>query len=223
MITRPCQGLPSAREWSRIGFLNQSPEISMKTILPLMLIALSATGCPTATRDYKYGALKDRCPQSFRLEAGDVIRVSVWKEPNHSRARVLVRPDGKISLPLIGDIPAARTTITQVSKEIQIKLKTFVPDPRVDVALISTRSYQIYVMGEVRNPGTFTPQTQVNVVQALSLAGGFSPFARKDALWVIWNSPEGEKRIPFSYTEVLKGERMKQNILLCRGDTVLVP
>jgi len=103
------------------------------------------------------------------------------------------------------------------------KVQAFVPNPRVDVSLVSARSYQVFVMGEVRRPGTFTPTSQINVVQALSLAGGFTPFAKQDQMWIVWNSPKGEVRIPFAYNEVLKGENLDQNVILCRGDTVLVP
>jgi polysaccharide export outer membrane protein len=152
-----------------------------------------------------------------------VVSVNVWNEPNHSRDSVLVRPDGKISIPLVGDISAAGLTVGQLGDTIKAKLKEFVPNPRVDVSLRTARSYQIYVMGEVRRPGTFTPQSRVNVVQALSLAGGFTPFAKREEIEIIWKSPRGEVRIPFNYVEVLKGKRRKQNVTLCRGDTVLVP
>jgi polysaccharide export outer membrane protein len=189
-----------------------------------MLLLAPLLGCNGVdTGSFNYGALKNRCQGNFRLESGDVIRVNVWNEPNHSRDQVLVRPDGKISLPLVGDVNAAGTTIHQITRVIQRKVTAFVPNPRVDVSLVSARSYQIYVMGEVRRPGTFTPQSQVNVVQALSLAGGFTAFAKRNAMWIIWNSPKGEVRIPFNYDEVLSGKRLEQNLILCRGDTVLVP
>jgi len=190
----------------------------------VLSVTLLATSCGSShTRDFNYRALKDRCRGNFRLEAGDVIRVNVWNEPNHSREQVLVRPDGKLSLPLVGDVNAAGMSINQIQRVVARKVQAFVPSPRVDVSLVSARSYQIYIMGEVRRPGTFTPQSQVNVVQALSLAGGFTPFAKSNQMWIVWNSPRGEVRIPFDYDEVLKGENLQQNVSLCRGDTVLVP
>ena len=194
-------------------------------LLPLLLLALFCLGatCSSPTRDYNYAALKDRCKGNFRLESGDVVRVHVWNEPNHSRDQVLVRPDGKISLPLVGDILASGLTIGELSKVVKRKIQTFVPKPRVDVSLVTARSYRIFITGEVRRSGSYTSNAQLNVVQALSMAGGLSPFAKRSRVVIIWNSPKGEVRIPFNYDEVLKGDNSKQNITLCRGDTVLVP
>jgi polysaccharide export outer membrane protein len=199
------------------------------TRIPFLLAAVTAAGlslgatCNSATSDFNYGALQNRCHGSYQLESGDVVRVHVWNEPNHSRDAVLVRHDGKISLPLLGDVHAAALTIRQLAQAVKARVQTFVPNPRVDVSLVTARSYQIFVMGEVRTPGTFTPQSQINVLQALSLAGGFSPFAKRDRIQVIGKSPNGEVRIPFNYDEVLKGAMQEQNLVLCRGDTVLVP
>lgn len=194
------------------------------TLILLSVPLLMASSCGSShTANFNYAALRGRCHGNFRLESGDVIRVNVWNEPNHSREQVLVRPDGKISLPLIGDVNAAGMSINQIQRVIARKVQAFVPNPRVDVSLVSARSYQVFVMGEVRRPGTFTPTSQINVVQALSLAGGFTAFAKQDEMWIVWNSPKGEVRIPFSYGEVLKGQNLDQNVILCRGDTVLVP
>ncbi len=183
----------------------------------------SGATCESPTRSFNYAALRNRCQGGFHLESGDVIRVHVWNEPNHSRDAVLVRPDGKISLPLVGDIHAAGLSIRQLTDVVRSKVHFFVPNPKVDVALVTARSYQIFVMGEVRTPGTFTPQSQINMLQALSLAGGFTPFAKKDRVIIIWKSPQGEVRIPFNYDEVLQGKTEEQNLFLCRDDVVLVP
>ncbi len=179
--------------------------------------------CGSPATDFNYKRLANRCQGSFHLESGDVVRIHVWNEPNHSRDAVLVRPDGKISLPLVGDLQASGQTIRELASLVRSKVAAFVPNPRVDVSLVTARSYQIFVMGEVRTPGTFTPQSQINVLQSLSLAGGFTAFAKRDRIVVIWNSPKGEVRIPFDYDELLKGNNSEQNILLCRGDTVMVP
>jgi len=192
--------------------------------LGLTVAALALTACgPSPTRDFNYRALQDRCKGSFRLEAGDVVTVNVWNEPNHSRDQVLVRPDGKISLPLINDVLAAGLTILELKEVITRKVTSFVPKPRVDVSLRTARSYQIYVMGQVQRTGTFTPRSPVNVLQALALAGGLTPFAKRDGIKIVWKSPRGEQRIPFNYEEVVRGTRTRQNLTLCRGDMVLVP
>ena len=196
--------------------------VSFLLVIALSLACMGAT-CGSLTSRFPYDKLKGRCEGTFRLESGDVVRVHVWNEPNHSRDQVLVRPDGKISLPLVGDILAAGLTITELSKVIKRKIQTFVPNPRVDVSLVTARSYRVYVMGQVRRSGSFTAQSKLNVVKALALAGGLTPFAKGDSVVIVWKSPDGEKRIPFNYDEVLKGINQAQNITLCRGDTVMVP
>jgi polysaccharide biosynthesis/export protein len=193
-------------------------------ILAIAAALMSMGGtCSSPTQGFDYSGVKNRCQGNFLLESGDVVRVNVWNEPNHSRDAVLVRPDGKISLPLVGDIGAAGLSVHALTNVVRSKLQAFVPSPRVDVSLVTARSYQIYVMGEVRNPGTFSPQSPVNVLQALSMAGGFTPFAKRDRVTVVWNTAKGESRIPFDYDEALKGNFPEQNVTLCRGDTVVVP
>jgi len=201
----------------------------MRDLTSVVIAALAASlslgaSCNTSsTKHFDYAAMKKRCQGSFRLESGDVVRVQVWNEPNHSREAVLVRPDGRISLPLVGDIAAADLTIGQLAESVRVRLQAFVPRPRVDVSLVTARSYQVFVMGEVRAPGSFAPPSQVNVLQALSMAGGFTPFAKRDRITIVWQTPQGETRIPFNYDEVLQGLRPEQNLSLCRGDTVMVP
>lgn len=200
--------------------------MTARTTLILTCLAaacsLGAT-CSSPTEGFNFAALRDRCVGNFQLESGDVVRVHVWNEPNHSRDQVLVRPDGRISLPLVGDIPAAGLTIEELAKVVKREVEKFVPNPRVDVSLVTARSYQIFVMGEVRRTGSFTAQTQLNVLQALSRAGGLTAFAKRDQIFIIWKTPKKEVRIPFNYDEVIEGKRPEQNITLCRGDTVVVP
>ena len=196
--------------------------VSFLLVIAFSMACMGAT-CGSPTSNFDYSRLKGRCEGTFRLESGDVVRVHVWNEPNHSRDQVLVRPDGKISLPLVGDILAAGLTIAELSKVIKRKIQTFVPNPRVDVSLVTARSYRVYVMGQVRRSGSFTAQSKLNVVKALALAGGLTPFAKADRMVIVWKSPKGEVRIPFNYDEVLRGINQAQNITLCRGDTVMVP
>lgn len=195
------------------------------SILAMFLLAptLMAATCDSPTAGYNYAALSDRCRGRFQLDSGDQIRVYVWNEPNHSRDEVLVGPDGKITLPLLGDIHAAGLSIGELSKVVKRKVQTFVPNPRVDVSLVRARSYNVYVMGEVQRPGSYTAQSRLNVIKALSLAGGLSPYARKSRIVVLWKSPKGDVRIPFNYDEMLRGYNSDQNILLCRGDVIMVP
>ncbi len=186
-------------------------------------IALLCAACTSHTKNFAYEKLQDRCVGNFLLQSGDVIRVSVWKEPNHSRDQVLVRPDGNISLPLLGDIKAAGLAIPVLTREVQVRLKKFVPEPRVDISLVTARSYQIFVMGQVQRSGGFTSQAPMTVLEALARAGGLSPFSKSREIFIIWKTTNGELRIPFNYEEMLDGVRTQQNIRLCRGDIVMVP
>lgn len=189
----------------------------------LLFVILMSTACGSHTQGFAYKKLEDRCVGNFLLQSGDVIRVNVWKEPNHSRDQVLLRPDGIISLPLLGDIKAAGQTIPELTLDVQARLKKFVPDPRVDVSLVTARSYQVFVMGQVARSGGFTSQAPMTVLEALARAGGLSPFAKSSQIFIIWRTASGELRIPFNYDEIIAGVRPDQNIRLCRGDIVMVP
>lgn len=198
--------------------------VLIRVLMAVMACGLLTAGtCQSPSATFDYSKLKGRCEGNYQLEAGDVIRVNVWNEPNHSQESVLVRPDGKISLPLVGDIHAAGLSVHQLTKVVKQKVAAFVPNPRVDISLVNAKSYQIFVVGEVGAPGTFTPQSQINVVQALALAGGLTSFAKKKEIVIVWKSHKGEFRIPFDYEAFMEGKNKAQNIILCRDDTVLVP
>lgn len=211
--------MPAARAQTGIQ------EDPMRRYLLALALALliPGTGCGSHTAGFDYTLLKNRCQGDFHLESGDVIRVNVWNEPNHSRDQVLIRPDGMFSLPLVGEFRAAGRTLAVLTAEVQEKLKTLLPNPRVDISLVNQRSYQVFVMGEVQRSGPFTAQAPMDVLQALARAGGLSPYAKRDKIFIIWKGPAGEQRIPFNYEEVMAGIRPEQNIILCRGDMLLVP
>ena len=158
----------------------------------------------------------------YQLGPEDVIEVSVWKEPDLTK-QIVVRPDGKISYPLIGDIQVAGKTVKQVQEEISKRLEKFVTDAQVTVILLKTQNYKIYVVGKVNKPGEFVVGRPANVMQALAMAGGLTPFASPGKIIVIRRSGGNEQTFPFDYKSVAKGEFLEQNITLLPGDVVVVP
>jgi len=158
----------------------------------------------------------------YLIGPDDTLQISVWKEPELSGS-VPVRPDGKISIPLVDDVQAAGLTAVQLAEQIADKLKKFVTSPHVTVIVTAINSRRVYVLGEVNHPGGFTLLPDMNVLQVISDAGGLTQFAHAEKVYVL--RTEGGKQIkyPFNYSKVLKGENPEQNIVLKTGDTVVVP
>ena len=161
--------------------------------------------------------------EPYLVHAGDTLEVSVWKEEDLQR-QVLVRPDGRISFPLIGDVVAAGRTIDELRQEITDRLVKFVPDLTVTVTIQSFNGNRIYVIGKVNSPGSFVVNPRVDIMQALSLAGGTTAFAALDDIIILRRESNGSQRaISFRYKDVIKGRSLDQNIILHSGDIVVVP
>lgn len=158
----------------------------------------------------------------YKLQPGDVVNVSVWREPDLDRT-LLVRPDGGISYPLAGDLAAAGKTVDQLTTELVTRLTKFIPSPVVTVTLQENLGNRIYVAGKVLRPGVFLVNQDVTVLQALSMAGGPTPFADLKGIKILRREGGVERAIPFNYKQVQRGDRLEQNIILRPGDTVLVP
>jgi polysaccharide export outer membrane protein len=159
---------------------------------------------------------------NYTVNPGDVLEVSVWKEEDLQK-QVLVRPDGYFSFPLTGDIRAAGQTVEQIRSTITTRVSRYVPDPVVSVAILEPRGARVYVIGQVNRPGEFPINRYVDVVQALTMAGGTTPFAQLDNIKILRREGEAQLAIPFAYSDVAAGKRLQQNIILKPGDTVLVP
>jgi polysaccharide export outer membrane protein len=164
----------------------------------------------------------DEASAGYRLNPGDLVRVSVWREPELDR-QILVQPDGSISFPLVGQIAAAGRTPEAVQGEIVRRIETYIPDPVVTVELLEARGNKVYVIGEVVRPGEYQLGRPITAVQAISLAGGFTPFAGRGRIQILRKSATGETSIPFDYEAVADGENLAGNIELQPGDTVIVP
>lgn len=163
----------------------------------------------------------------FLIGPEDVLEITVWRNADLSKT-VTVRPDGMISLPLIGDIRANGYTAAQLADKITVKLKEFKESPTVAVSVKEINSYSIYVVGEVIKPGKYPLKSHTTLLQAISIAGGFTPFASKNKMQVVRNTmgsdgESHENRIPVRYDDLLTGKGEPGNFLLRSGDTVVVP
>jgi polysaccharide export outer membrane protein len=161
---------------------------------------------------------------SFVIGNDDVLSINVWKEPDVSKASIPVRSDGRISLPLAGEIQAAGRTPLALEREIADKLKSYISEPEVTVMVQQINSQKFNILGQVNKPGAFPLTNSATVLDAIALAGGFRDFAKKKSVYVLRQNPDGtQTRIPFNYKEVLKGENPAQNIKLQPRDTIVVP
>jgi polysaccharide export outer membrane protein len=153
----------------------------------------------------------------------DLLVVNVWKEPEISRS-VLVRPDGRISLPLIGDLPANGRTPVQLRDEIKLQLRGFLSDPEVTVIVQEARSRKFNILGEVEHPGSYALSKSMTVLDAIAMAGGFREFAKTTKIFILRANPDGSHtRIAFNYKEAIRGTALNQNPELKSHDTVVVP
>jgi polysaccharide export outer membrane protein len=191
----------------------------------IIMILVAAVGCATDVGNITKDIVA--ASDEFLLGPEDVLEVNVWRNQDLSR-QVIVRPDGMISLPLIGDVLAKGLTANQLATRIAERLKEFKENPSVSVSVKEVNSYYIYVLGEVSKPGKYQLKSFTPVLQAIAVAGGFTLFASKNNLQVIRNSANGdgqhhEIRIRLRYDDLLAGSGEPGNFILKSGDTVVVP
>jgi len=158
----------------------------------------------------------------YRIGPEDVLFISVWKEKDLER-KVLVRPDGGISFPLVGDIQVSGRTPLEVQDEIRSRLQRYVPDAEVTVSVDKISGYTVFVLGEVNKPGQFTLGRYVDVVQALTLAGGLTPYASERNMQILRRQDGREVTFSFDFRDIKRGRQLEQNIILQSGDVVVVP
>jgi polysaccharide export outer membrane protein len=179
-----------------------------------LVLMLSAVGGAAAE---KVGVEGD-----YVIGPGDVLDISNWKDESLTRS-VVVLPDGKISFPLIGLFRAAGKTVPELKQEIETEIVKYVPDPLLTVEVKQVNSMLIYVIGRVNKPDKFVLNSDVTVLQALTMAGGLNPFAKKDKIRIIRQNKDKQTVIPFRYDDVVEDAKLEQNIWLQRGDVVVVP
>lgn len=185
--------------------------------------AQTAAGKPQP--DDKAATAKDKLPAddpNYVIGPDDEVIVTVWKEPDISRT-VPVRPDGKISLPLLNDVQAGGLTPMQLTAEITARLAKFISAPQVTVIVSRVTPQRIFVTGEVARAGAYPLTPTMTILEAVSIAGGLTPFAKQSKIYVLRTENSKQSRIPVNYKEVLNGHRPEQNIVLKSGDTVVVP
>jgi polysaccharide biosynthesis/export protein len=180
--------------------------------LPLMLFVI----CGHAWADDPAAA------SGYKLQPGDILDVDVWKETD-LKNETLIRPDGGISFALAGDLQAAGHTVAELTAMLETRIRKFVPDAVVTVSVKTAAGNRVYVIGKVNHPGDFPLNRPIDVMQAISLAGGATPFADSNAIRVLRREGNRETAFPFRYRDVERGRKLEQNILLQSGDTVVVP
>jgi len=167
------------------------------------------------------GALTPESARNYVIGVEDVLFISVWKNPDISK-EVPVRPDGKITLPLIDDVSAAGLTPAQLKEVLTQRWKSYITAPEVSVIVTQVNSLKVYMVGEVQKPGILVLKGDTRLLQALSQVGGFTPFADRSKIVVLRKNGSGESRLEFSYKRIVSGDRPEDNIFLLPGDTVIV-
>jgi polysaccharide export outer membrane protein len=194
--------------------------ISKRVLFALLFAVLAGSG---QAGEPKVGATPpgQNLP-SYRLQPGDVITVSVWKE-TELQSEVLVRPDGGFSFALAGDVDAVGKTVDEIRSILVDRLKRFIPNPVVTVAVKVIGGNRIYVVGRVNHAGDFPLSSPLDVMQAIALAGGATPFAAINDIVILRRQNGQQQALHFHYSDVARGRELAQNVLLQGGDTVVVP
>ena len=200
--------------------------IPVRALLIAGVLLCMPMGCAPVSQEALDEAAKP-VSREFLLGPEDILEVTVWRNQDLSRT-VVVRPDGKISLPLIGDVQASGLNASQVAAKIAARLTDFKENPNVSVSLKEVNSYFIYVLGEVLKPGKYPIKSYATVLQGVSMAGGFTIYASKNKMQVIRTQTneagkENQIRIPVPYNELVSGKGEIENFILKSGDTIVVP
>ena len=159
---------------------------------------------------------------SYIITQGDTLGIAVWKEPGMSTPSIPVRPDGMVSLSLLGDLPAAGITPMHLSTDIATRLRKYINDPRVTVTVVGVQPKEVYILGEIQHVGPVVLTPEMTPLQAISAAGGLSPFAKAKNIYILRKEAGKQRKIPFNYKKAIKDGDL-QGVALLPGDTILVP
>ena len=210
----------------------------MRNIFALLLTAALASGCASIGGDWfnrtaqPKAALEEpakpadvgvQLSDDYKIGPGDVLEVSVYGEESLNKKDLVVRPDGKISFPLVGDVQVGGFTTVQAKEAVEQSLHDYIPDAVAAVSILQLGSLQYYVVGKVNKPGMYNVSKPLTVLQALAMAGGLTPFAQEGNILILRNSGKETVRLPFNYKKIKKGRGVEENITLERGDVVVVP
>jgi polysaccharide biosynthesis/export protein len=185
-----------------------------------LIVSCSKTGYQIIDRDdTMLSALQQN--KTYVLGCADTLKVTVWRHEEAS-ADAVIMPDGKISLPLVGEIAAAGLTVDELKDELNRKYSEYITEPHITITVKEINSLKIYVLGEVKNPGEFKLNSYTDVLQAISMAGGFTIYANKSTIHIIRKDGDKKIKISFNYNEVVAGKNLNQNIPLNPGDVIVV-
>jgi polysaccharide export outer membrane protein len=189
--------------------------IKQLVLLSLLVVILCGFGTAQAQENVAAG-------EAYKIQPGDLLFISVWKEPELQQ-EVLVRPDGAISFPLSGEINSRNKTVEELRIELTGRLSRYIPDLVVTVSVLEINGNKVYVIGQVNQPGQFVVNPRVDVMQALSMAGGTTPFADLKNIRILRRAGGKQTALEFRYDDVIRGRALEQNIILESGDVVVVP
>jgi polysaccharide export outer membrane protein len=198
--------------------MKKASKLAVVLVMGMLATGLLAQSSPDKATE---GGAASVAGPDYMIGADDTLHISVWKEPDLTTT-LPVRPDGKISLPLLNDVDAAGFTPMQLADTITTKLKKYIADPRVTVVVTAMTSRRIFVTGEVTHSGAVPLLPNMTVLQALATAG-FTQFANLKGIYVLRTENGKQIKLPFNYKQVIKGRNPQENIMLKRGDTVVVP
>ena len=206
------------------GWAQAMAVLLLGVVLGIVLVValVSPSGAQDSSTNAASTAAAKPHDDTFVIGNDDVLAINVWKEPDISRS-IPVRSDGKISLPLVGEVQAAGLTPLKLEKDIASKLKNYISEPEVTVMVQQVNSQKFNILGQVARPGSYAIANSPTVLDAIALAGGFRDFAKKKNIYVLRQGAKGESRIPFNYKDVSQGKNMSQNIKLQPGDTIIIP
>ena len=200
--------------------------VGLRQETTFIMLIVSVVFCPiwqaVAATDDTEGDNKASVGDDYLIGPTDILEIHVWREPDLSRT-IPVRPDGKITLPLLDDVQASGLTPLELKAGIEKGLAKFIESPAVSVAVQEIHSKNIFVLGQVESPGQYPLQQDLTVLQALSLAGGLAEWADQGDIVILRKENGKQRRIKFNYKDVSKGKHLEENIVLEAGDTIIVP
>lgn len=208
---------------SGVGLILSRKCLALATVFVASGLAAPADRVVTASDPGRQSVAAHAVSDDYRIGAGDVLQVTVWKEPDASVGAAIVRPDGKITVPLLKEVEVAGLTPRAAERVITERLSTLIRDPDVTVVVTGINSKKAYVFGAVRKEGPITLNSQMTVLQVLSEAGGLTEFAKRKNIYVLRMNNGAPHKFPFNYDSVIKGKSLSDNIPVIPGDTIVVP
>jgi len=207
-----------------MNFFDRQPRLSaISNFLNIGIITMKSLATVLLSTALLFtSAIHIASADAYKIQPGDILEVSVWNEESLARA-VVVRPDGGMSFPLAGDLQAAGESVENLSATIAARLSKYIPDPVVTVSMQELSGNKIYVVGKVARPGEYVANSYVDVVQAIAMAGGMTPFAAVNKIKIVRRKGEELEAYAFRFSDIEDGENLEQNIILMSGDIVIVP